>query len=271
MPITKPAFILHAISLLLVISPIAHAETGFDFSSIPAAERQQLLQKIATEVNQELPYTSHDGSISVYKISVDNLQISYDAKVDLDKMTIPPTIRSPEAIRGILQPSPAELFCRTPDMVSLNKQISFLARFHVKGWQQPISVTMPRGHCAAYRNKTREELAADSVAAMFAIMLPHLNQSLPIQSGDATLERVTFDSKARVMHQYITHNGANLAALSPSAIRRQLQQQASLNICNNPSSMRMNRYFATTAHTTLPNHPTPFTITIPKGHCARQR
>ena len=268
MPINKPAAI--SAALLLAISSIAQAETDFDFNRIPAAERQRFFQETANEINKELPYTRQDGSITLYKVSCRNNQFIYDIKIDLDKMDILPEIRSPEAIHSILQPAAAELICKTSEMVEMNKQVGLTARYHIQGWRQPVIVTMPKGHCAAYRNKTRDELAADSVTAMASTIIPQINRKLPIQYDNATLERVTFDADARVMHQYFTQNDPELAALSPSAIRQRLQQQTAANLCRDPSAMRMNHYYSTTIHITLPGHATPFEITIPKGHCDRQ-
>ena len=269
MPINKPAAI--SAALLLAISSIAQAETDFDFNQIPAAERQQLFQEIANEINKELPLTSRDGSTVIYHMSFQNGQFIYDAKLDLDKMDAPSEIRSPEAMRSILQPFAGELFCRTPGMIKMNQQIGSTARYHIQDWRQPIIVTVPKGHCAVYRNKTREELAADSVADMTATLVVSLNQRLPIQSGNTTLERVTFDTDLRVMHKYLSKDDPVLAIQSPATIRNLLQQEAEHNVCNHPPSERQNRYYATTFHTTLPGHATPFEITIPKGHCARQR
>ena len=269
MPINKPAAI--SAALLLAISSIAQAETDFDFNRIPAAERQRFFQETANEINKELPYTRQDGSITLYQVSFRNNQFIYNIKIDLDKMDILPEIRSPEAIHSILQPAAAELICKTSEMVEMNKQVGLTARYHIQDWRQPVIITMPKGHCAADRNKTRDELAADSVTAMASTIIPQINRKLPIQYDNATLERVTFDADARVMHQYFTQNDPELAALSPSAIRKRLQQQAAANLCRVPSSMRMNRHYSTAIHITLPGHATPFEITIPKGHCDRQR
>ena len=267
MPINKPA----ATALLLAVSSVVQAQTDLDFNRIPAAERQRFFQETANEINKELPYTRQDGSITLYKVSFRNNQFIYDIKIDLDKMDLRPEIRSPEVIRSIMQPAAAELICPTSEKVEMNKQVSLTARYHIQDWRQPIIITMPKGHCAAYRNKTRDELAADSVTAMASIIIPQINRKLPIQYDNSTLERVTFDADARVMHQYFTQNDPELAALSPSAIRQRLQQQAAANLCRVPSSMRMNHYYSTSIHITLPGHATPFEITIPKGHCDRQR
>lgn len=269
MPINKPAAI--SATLLLAVSSVVQAQTDFDFNRIPAAERQRFFQETANEINKELPLTSHDGSTVIYHMSFQNGQFIYDAKLDLDKMDAPSEIRSPEAMRSILQPFAGELFCRTPGMIKMNQQIGSTARYHIQDWRQPIIVTVPKGHCAAYRNKTRDELAADSVADMASTIIPQINRKLPIQYDNATLERVTFDADARVMHQYFTQNDPELAALSPSTIRQRLQQQTAANLCRDPSAMRMNHYYSTSIHITLPGHATPFEITIPKGHCDRQR
>ena len=101
-------------------------------------------------------------------------------------------------------------------------------------------------------------------------MTPVVNQKLPIQNGNITLMRLTFDAQSRTQHRYISKADSGLAMQPSHVIRTRLQQEAEQEVCN-PLIVHQNNLYATTFHTTLPGHAAPFEITIPKGHCDRQR
>ena len=262
MPINKPAAI--SATLLLAIPSIAQAKTNFDFNRIPAAERQRMLQEAVAEINGGLPSTSYDGSNELNRVFIENNRLVFDGNINLDKLNTPPEARRPEILQALFQVSGSKQLCEISEIAALNKQLSITVRYQVHGSQQIIPINVPKGYCTRYLRKPI--LQRDNTN----IMTPVVNQKLPIQNGNITLMRLTFDAQSRTQHRYISKADSSLAMQPNHVIRTRLQQEAEQEVCD-PFIAPQNRYYATTFHTPLPGHTTPFEITIPKGHCDRQR
>ena len=267
MPINKPAAI--SAALLLAISSAVQAQTDFDFNRIPAAERQRMLQEAVAELNRKLPSTSYDGSNQLNRVFIENNRLVFDSSINLDKLNTPPEARRPEILQALFQVSGSKQLCEISEIAALNKQLSITVRYQVHGSQQIIPINVPKGYCTRYLRKPILQRVEEFVIDNTNIMTPVVNQKLPIQNGNITLMRLTFDAQSRTQHQYISKADSGLAMQPSHVIRTRLQQEAEQEVCD-PFIAHQNRYYATTFHITLPGHATPFEITIPKGHCDRQ-
>ena len=268
MPINKPAAISAAV--LLAVSSVVQAQTDFDFNRIPAAERQRMLQEAVAELNGKLPSTSYDGSNQLNRVFIENNRLVFDGNINLDKLNTPPEARRPEILQALFQVSGSKQLCEISEIAALNKQLSITARYQVHGSQQIIPINVPKGYCTRYLRKPILQRVEEFVIDNTTIMTPVVNQKLPIQNGNITLMRLTFDVQSRTQHRYISKADSSLAMQPNHVIRTRLQQEAEQEVCD-PFIAPQNRYYATTFHITLPGHATPFEITIPKGHCDRQR
>ena len=265
MPINKPAAI--SATLLLAISSIAQAETNFDFNRIPAAERQRMLQETVAEINGKLPYPSYDSSNQLNRVFIENNRLVFEGSINSDKLNIPPDARRSGIWREEV-PGPTQL-CEISEIAALNKQLSITARYQVHGSQQIIPINVPKGYCTRYLRKPILQRVEEFVVDYTNIMTLMANQKLPIQNGNITLMRLTFDVQSRTQHWYISKADSSLAMQPSHVIRTRLQQEAEQEVCN--PLIAENHHYATTFHITLPGHATLFEITIPKGHCDRQR
>ena len=265
MPINKPAAI--SAALLLAISSIAQAETNFNFNRIPAAERQRMLQETVAEINGKLPYPSYDSSNQLNRVFIENNRLVFDGSINSDKLNIPPDARWSGIWREEV-PGPTQL-CEISEIAALNKQLSITARYQVHGSQQIIPINVPKGYCTRYLRKPILQRVEEFVVDYTNIMTLMANQKLPIQNGNITLMRLTFDAQSRTQHRYISKADSGLAMQPNHVIRTRLQQEAEQEVCN--PLIAENHHYATTFHITLPGHTAPFDITIPKGHCDRQR
>ena len=266
MPINKPA----ATALLLAVSSVVQAQTDLDFNRIPAAERQRILQEAVAEINGGLPSTSYDGSNELNRVFIENNRLVFDGNINLDKLNTPPEARRPEILQALFQVSGSKQLCEISEIAALNKQLSITVRYQVHGSQQIIPINLPKGYCTSYLRKPILQRVEEFVIDNTNIMTPVVNQKLPIQNGNITLMRLTFDVQSRTQHRYISKADSSLAMQPSHVIRTRLQQEAEQEVCD-PFIAHQNRYYATTSHITLPGHATPFEITIPKGHCNRQR
>ena len=266
MPINKPA----ATALLLAVSSVVQAQTDLDFNRIPAAERQRILQEAVAEINGGLPSTSYDGSNELNHVFIENNRLVFDGNINLDKLNTPPEARRPEILQALFQVSGSKQLCEISEIAALNKQLSITVRYQVHGSQQIIPINVPKGYCTRYLRKPILQRVEEFVIDNTTIMTPVVNQKLPIQNGNITLMRLTFDAQSRTQHRYISKADSSLAMQPSHVIRTRLQQEAEQEVCD-PFIAHQNRYYATTFHITLPGHATPFEITIPKGHCVRQR
>ena len=267
MPINKPAAI--SAVLLLAISSIAQAETDFNFNRIPAAERQRMLQEAVAELNGKLPYPSYDSSNQLNRVFIENNRLVFDGSINSDKLNIPPEARRPEILQALFQVSGSKQLCEISEIAALNKQLSITVRYQVHGSQQIIPINVPKGYCTRYLRKPILQRVEEFVIDNTNIMTPVVNQKLPIQNGNITLMRLTFDVQSRTQHRYISKADSSLAMQPSHVIRTRLQQEAEQEVCN--PLIAENHHYATTFHITLPGHTAPFEITIPKGHCDRQR
>ena len=270
MPINKPAAI--SAALILAISSAVQAQTDFDFdfNRIPAAERQRMLQEAVAELNRKLPSTSYDGSNQLNRVFIENNRLVFDSSINLDKLNTPPEARRPEILQALFQVSGSKQLCEISEIAALNKQLSITVRYQVHGSQQIIPINVPKGYCTRYLRKPILQRVEEFVIDNTNIMTPVVNQKLPIQNGNITLMRLTFDVQSRTQHRYISKADSSLAMQPSHVIRTRLQQEAEQEVCN-PLIAGQNHHYATTFHITLPGHTTPFEITIPKGHCDRQR
>ena len=266
MPINKLAAI--SVALLLAISSIAQAETEFNLNQISKTEQQRMLQEIAAEINEGLPSTSYNGSNSLNRVFIENNQLVFDGSINLDKLNTPPEARRPEILQALFQVSGSKQLCEISEIAALNKQLSITVRYQVHGSQQIIPINLPKDYCTSYLRKPILQRVEEFVIDNTNIMTPVANQKLPIQNGDITLMRLTFDAQSRTQHRYISKADSGLAMQPSHVIRTRLQQEAEQEVCN-PLIADQNRHYATTFHTTLPGHATPFEITIPKRHCDR--
>ena len=266
MPINKPAAI--SAALLLAISSAVQAQTDFDFNRIPAAERQRMLQEAVAEINGKLPYPSYDSSNQLNRVFIENNRLVFEGSINSDKLNIPPDARW-SGIWLEEVPGPTQL-CKISEIAALNKQLSITARYQVHGSQQIIPINVPKGYCTRYLRKPILQRVGEFVVDHTNIMTLMANQKLPIQNGNITLMRLTFDVQSRTQHRYISKADSSLAMQPSHVIRTRLQQEAEQEVCN-PLIAGQNRYYAPTFHITLPGPATPFEITIPKGHCDRQR
>ncbi len=269
MPITKLATI-PTIALLLAFSSIAQAKTEFNLNQISKAERQRMLQEAVAKIYGRLPSTSYDGSNSLNRIFIENNQLVFDGSINLDKLNTPPEARRPEILQALFQVSGSKQLCEISEIAALNKQLSITVRYQVHGSQQIIPINVPKGYCTRYLRKSELQQFGEFFVDHTNIMTLMANQKLPIQNGNITLMRLTFDVQSRTQHRYISKADSSLAMQPNHVIRTRLQQEAEQEVCN-PLIADHNRHYATTFHITLPGHTTPFEITIPKGHCARQR
>jgi len=266
MPINKPAAI--SAALILAISSAVQAQTDFNFNRIPAAERQRMLQEAVAEINGGLPSTSYDGSNQLNRVFIENNRLIFEGSINADKLNIPPDARW-SGIWLAPVPGPTQL-CKISEIAALNKQLSITARYQVHGSQQIIPINVPKGYCTRYLRKSELQQFGEFFVDHTNIMTPVVNQKLPIQNGNITLMRLTFDVQSRTQHRYISKADSGLAMQPSHVIRTRLQQEAEQEVCN-PLIAYHNRYYATTFHITLPGHAAPFEITIPTGHCDRQR
>ena len=266
MPINKPA----ATALLLAVSSVVQAQTDLDFNRIPAAERQRILQEAVAEINGGLPSTSYDGSNELNRVFIENNRLVFDGNINLDKLNTPPEARRPEILQALFQVSGSKQLCEISEIAALNKQLSITVRYQVHGSQQIIPINVPKGYCTSYLRKPILQRVEEFVVDNTNIMTPVANQKLPIQNGDITLMRLTFDAQSRTQHRYISKDDSSLAMQPSHVIRNRLQQEVEQEVCD-PFIAHQNRYYATTSHITLPGHATPKVSYKPKAHCNRQR
>lgn len=266
MPINKPAAI--SAALLLAFSSIAQAKTEFNLNQISKAERQRMLQEAVAKIYGRLPPTSYDGSNELNRVFIENNRLVFEGSINLDKLDIPPDARW-SGIWLAPVPGPTQL-CEISEIAALNKQLSITVRYQVHGSQQIIPINVPKGYCTSYLRKPILQQSEEFVVDHTNIITLIANQKLPIQNGNITLMRLTFDVQSRTQHRYISKADSGLAMQPSHVIRTRLQQEAEQEVCN-PLIVHQNNLYATTFHTTLPGHAAPFEITIPKGHCDRQR
>ena len=133
----------------------------------------------------------------------------------------------------------------------------------------PINLTIPAGRCAQIKSSQSpaEQEEAGQIAALI-LLIPGMNQRLPLTEDNLTLQRVRFDLPTRTMHKCLTLNDSTLAKQPAAQIRTKLQAEARTLVCDDPLLAQSNRYYPTTHHFTLPGQSETFEATVAKNSCA---
>ena len=115
-------------------------------------------------------------------------------------------------------------------------------RYTVSGEPTLININIPAGRCAQIKNsQSPAEQEEEGQIAALILLIPGMNQRLPLTEDNLTLQRVRFDLPTRTMHKYLT--------------------------LNDPLLAQSNRYYPTTHHFTLPGQSETFEATVAKNSC----
>ena len=227
-----------------------------------AAEPPQFIRSI----NRDAPIKS--GPITIRRAAAQGGNILIDAAIDSQLLPLPPAAEREPTIQA-LQTLAEASWCEHPQFPALNQTRSLTIRYAISGETAPIKLTIPAGRCAQIKNsQSPTEQEEEGQIAALTLLIPGMNQRLPLTEDKLTLQRVRFDHTARTMHKHLTLNDPELAKQPAAQIRTKLQAEARALVCDDPLLAQSNRYYPTTHHFTLPGQSETFEATVAKNSCA---
>ena len=232
---------MQAIKLALILSAAALPLAAQ--AKQPARQAAGLPQFIRS-VNRDAPIKS--GPFTIRRAAAQGGNILIDTAINSQLLPLPPAAERESTVQA-LQVLAEAAWCRHPQFPALNPTHGLTIRYTVSGEPTPINLTIPAGRCA--------------------LLIPGMNQRLPLTEDKLTLQRVRFDHTARTMHKYLTLNDPELAKQPAAQIRTKLQAEARTLVCDDPLLAQSNRYYPTTHHFTLPGQPDTFEATVTKNSC----
>ncbi len=252
----------HLLTTLLILPLLTQAKTP---NQAPAAQEQTA--KLIREINQAAPIQS--DIITIQRASQSNGHILIQASLDSKQLPLPSSETQLAPIRQALQTLTEAAWCSRTDFQQINPHTPLTTQYR-SGSAQTLTITLPAGHCAQIQSSQNPEQQAENTQiASLTLLLPGINQRLPLSDGNLTLQRISFDHPTRTQHKYLTLNDPNLAKQTPAAIQTHIQNEARSLECEDPLLAQNNRYYGTTHHFTLPGHPDTFQATVPKNSCTQ--
>ena len=254
---------MQAIKLVLILSAAALPLAAQ--AKQPARQAAGLPQFIRS-INRDAPIKS--GPITIRRATAQGGNILIDAAIDSQLLPLPPAAEREPTIQA-LQTLAEASWCEHPQFPALNPTRGLTIRYTVSGETDPINITVPAGRCAQIQSsQSPAEQEENGQTAALILLIPGMNQRLPLTDGNLTLQRVRFDHAELTMHKYLTLNDPELAKQPAAQIRAKLQAEARALVCDDPLLARSNRYYPTTHHFTLPGQAETFEATVAKNSCA---
>lgn len=254
---------MQAIKLALILSAAALPLAAQ--AKQPARQTAGLPQFIRS-INRDAPIKS--GPITIRRATAQGGNILIDAAIDSQLLPLPPNAERAPTVQA-LQVLAEAAWCRHPQFPALNPTRGLTIRYTVSGEPTLININIPAGRCAQIKNsQSPTEQEEEGQIAALTLLIPGMNQRLPLTEDNLTLRRVRFDHAERTMHKYLTLNDPNLAKQPAAQIRTKLQAEARTLVCDDPLLARSNRYYPTTHHFTLPGQAETFEATVAKNSCA---
>lgn len=232
----------------------------------PARQAAGLPQFIRS-INQEAPIES--GPITIRRAAAQGGNILIDAVIDSQLLPLPPAAEREPTVQA-LQTLAEASWCEHPQFPALNQTRSLTTRYSISGETAPINITIPASRCAQIQSsQSPAQQEENGQIAALILLIPGMNQRLPLTEEKLTLQRVRFDHTARTMHKYLTLNDPELAKQPVAQIRAKLQTEARALVCEDPLLAQSNLYYPTTHHFTLTGHPETFKAAIAKNSCTQ--
>ncbi|OAM34649.1 hypothetical protein A7Q01_08275 [Eikenella sp. NML96-A-049] len=255
---------MQAIKLALILSA---ATLPLAAQAKQPARQAANLPRFIRSINHDAPIKS--GPFTIRRATAQGGNILIDAAIDSQLLPLPPAAEREPTVQA-LQTLAEASWCEHPQFPALNQTCSLTTRYTISGETAPISITIPASRCAqiqSSQNPAQQE--ENSQIAALILLIPGMNQRLPLTEDKLTLQRVRFDHTARTMHKYLTLNDPELAKQPVAQIRAKLQTEARALVCEDPLLAQSNLYYPTTHHFTLTGHPETFKATIAKNSCTQ--
>ena len=254
---------MQAIKLALILSAAALPLAAQ--AKQPARQTAGLPQFIRS-INRDAPIKS--GPITIRRATAQGSNILIDAAIDSQLLPLPPNAERAPTVQA-LQVLAEAAWCRHPQFPALNPTRGLTIRYTVSGEPTLININIPAGRCAQIKSsQSPAEQEEEGQIAALILLIPGMNQRLPLTEDNLTLQRVRFDLPTRTMHKYLTLNNPELAKQPAAQIRTKLQAEARTLVCDDPLLAQSNRYYPTTHHFTLPGQAETFEATVAKNSCA---
>ena len=238
---------MQAIKLALILSAAALPLAAQ--AKQPARQAAGLPQFIRS-INRDAPIKS--GPFTIRRAAAQGGNILIDAAIDSQQLPLPTEAS----------------WCEHPQFPALNQTRSLTTRYTISGETTPINLTIPAGRCAQIQSsQSPAQQEENGQIAALILLIPGMNQRLPLTEDKLTLQRVRFDHTARTMHKHLTLNDPELAKQPVAQIRAKLQAEARTLVCDDPLLAQSNRYYPTTHHFTLPGQSETFEATVAKNSC----
>lgn len=232
----------------------------------PARQAAGLPQFIRS-INHDAPIKS--GPFTIHRAAAQGRNILIDAVINSQLLPLPPAAEREPTIQA-LQTLAETSWCEHPQFPALNQTRSLTTRYTISGETIPINITIPTGRCAQIQSsQSPVQQEENGQIAALILLIPGMNQRLPLTEEKLTLQRVRFDHTARTMHKYLTLNDPELAKQPVAQIRAKLQTEARALVCEDPLLAQSNLYYPTTHHFTLTGHPETFKAAIAKNSCTQ--
>jgi len=205
---------MQAIKLALILSVAALPLAAQ--AKQPARQTAGLPQFIRS-INRDAPIKS--GPITIRRATAQGGNILIDAAIDSQLLPLPPAAERAPTVQA-LQTLAEAAWCRHPQFPALNPTRGLTIRYTVSGETDPINITVPAGRCAQIQSsQSPAEQEENGQTAALILLIPGMNQRLPLTDGNLTLQRVRFDHAERTMHKYLTLNDPNLVKQPAAQIR----------------------------------------------------
>ena len=253
---------MQAIKLALILSAATLPLTAQ--AKQPARQAAGLPQFIRS-INRDAPIKS--GPFTIRRAAAQGGNILIDAAIDSQLLPLPPAAEREHTIQA-LQTLTEASWCEHPQFPALNQTRSLTTRYTISGETVPINLTIPAGRCAQIQSsQSPAQQEENGQIAALILLIPGMNQRLPLTEDKLTLQRVRFDHTACTMHKHLTLNDPQLAKQPATQIRAKLQAEARTLVCDDPLLAQSNRYYPTTHHFTLPGQSETFEATVAKNSC----
>ena len=253
---------MQAIKLALILSAAALPLAAQ--AKQPARQTAGLPQFIRS-INRDAPIKS--GPITIRRATAQGGNILIDAAIDSQLLPLPPAAEREPTVQA-LQTLAEASWCEHPQFPALNPTRGLTIRYAVSGEPTLININIPAGRCAQIKNsQSPTEQEEEGQIAALTLLIPGMNQRLPLTEDKLTLQRVRFDHTARTMHKYLTLNDPELANQPVAQIRATLQTDAHTLVCDAPLLAQSNRYYHTIHHFTLLGRFETFEAAVAKNGC----
>ena len=201
---------MQAIKLALILSAAALPLAAQ--AKQPARQAAGLPQFIRS-INRDAPIKS--GPITIRRATAQGGNILIDAAIDSQLLPLPPNAERAPTVQA-LQVLAEAAWCRHPQFPALNPTRGLTIRYTVSGEPTLININIPAGRCAQIKSsQSPAEQEEEGQIAALILLIPGMNQRLPLTEDNLTLQRVRFDLPTRTMHKYLILNDPNLAKQPP--------------------------------------------------------